>query len=91
MPPCAFQEDFLECKRQRLEGLLAAAGLALKMLAVDRGLLSPAGGSCLAHTCRLRKTAARPFSDGPPSRAHSGLLGFCCLSQLPTVLLASPA
>lgn len=38
------QEDFLECKRQRLEGLLAAAGLMLKTLAVDRGLLSPAGG-----------------------------------------------
>lgn len=43
-PPCLPQEDFLECKRQRLEGLLAAAGLMLKTLAVDRGLLSPAGG-----------------------------------------------
>lgn len=38
----------MECKRQRLEGLLAAAGLALKMLAVDKGLLSPAGGCRLA-------------------------------------------
>lgn len=42
-----WQEDFLECKRQRLEGLLAAAGLALKMLAVDKGLLSPVGGCWL--------------------------------------------
>lgn len=40
------QEDFLECKRQRLEGLLAAAGLMLKMLAVDKGLLNPTGLSC---------------------------------------------
>lgn len=34
----------MECKRQRLEGLLAAAGLMLKTLAVDKGLLSAAGG-----------------------------------------------
>jgi len=33
----------LECKRQRLEGMLAAAGLMLKTLAVDKKLLSPAG------------------------------------------------
>lgn len=38
------QEDFLECKRQRLEGMLAAAGLMLKTLAVDQGLLPPSGG-----------------------------------------------
>ena len=43
-PTESLQEDFLECKRQRLEGLLAAAGLMLKTLAVDKGLLSPAGG-----------------------------------------------
>ena len=51
-PPACLQEDFLECKRQRLEGLLAAAGLMLKTLAVDKGLLSAAGGQ-RCFTCPL--------------------------------------
>jgi hypothetical protein len=33
----------LECKRQRLQGLLAAAGLMLKTLAAEQGLLEAAG------------------------------------------------
>ena len=53
--PACLQEDFLECKRQRLEGLLAAAGLMLKTLAVDKGLLSAAGGQRCFVCLRVRR------------------------------------
>ncbi|KAL4420694.1 hypothetical protein ABPG75_010350 [Micractinium tetrahymenae] len=62
-PTESLQEDFLECKRQRLEGLLAAAGLALKMLAVDKGLLSPAELGAVDEGLRQRMLAMFP----PPS------------------------
>lgn len=58
-PSCELQEDYLECKRQRLEGLLAAAGLMLKTLAVEHGLLSP-GGVRRAHAAQLAAPACRP-------------------------------
>lgn len=41
--PTQSQEDFLNCKRQRMEGWLQTAGLVLKTIAVESGLLDPAG------------------------------------------------
>lgn len=43
LPLTGLQEDFLTCKRQRMEGWLQVAGLMLKTIAVDSGLLDAAG------------------------------------------------
>ena len=56
-PTESLQEMFLACKRQRMEATLAAAGLVLRSVAVERGLLDPAGaGAARRHTkgCTLR-------------------------------------
>ena len=63
-PTESLQEDFLECKRQRMEGLLAAAGLMLKTIAVDKGLLERAG-TCSGGWGR----ASAPSPPPPPSPA----------------------
>ena len=52
--PCStpWQEDFLACKRQRMEGWLQTAGLVLKTIAVESGLLDASGAAaCLTISC----------------------------------------
>ena len=73
-PTESLQEDFLECQRQRLEGLLAAAGLMLKTLAVDQGLLPAAGAlSFLASPLPFhlsQSVVCRAFVARPCQCAH---------------------
>ncbi|KAI3430892.1 hypothetical protein D9Q98_009301 [Chlorella vulgaris] len=74
-PTESLQEDYLECKRQRLEGLLAAAGLMLKTLAVEHGLLSPGELGAVDEGLRQRMHAMFPATAAPAAPAASGSSG----------------
>lgn len=69
-PTEPLQEAFLDCKRQRLETILAACGLMLKRLAMQSGLLEP--GSVSAADLVLRQKMEQLFPGSSAAGVESG-------------------
>ncbi|GAB4820337.1 hypothetical protein N2152v2_007383 [Parachlorella kessleri] len=65
-PTESLQEDFLTCKRQRMEGWLQTAGLALKTIAVENGLLHASELGSVDESLRQKVAEWFPGEELPP-------------------------